>query len=150
MNDRYLEDIRVGDRFHSGQHTLTEAGIIEFARQFDPQPMHLDPEAAKGTIFGGLIASGWYTAAIVMKLRLESDERVAGGLIGLGVEQVRWPRPARPGDTLHLESEVLDVHPSRSHPDHGVVRMRETALNQRGEVVLTMVTSLWVPRRPTS
>lgn len=150
MNERYLEDIHVGDRFHSGQHTLTEAGIIEFAKQFDPQPMHCDPEAAKETIFGGLIASGWYTAAVVMKLRLESDERIAGGLIGLGVEQVRWPRPARPGDTLHLESEVLDVHPSRSHPDHGVVRMRETALNQRGEVVLTMVTSLWVPRRSTN
>lgn len=147
-DEHYLEDLHVGDKFHSGTFTFTEPAIIEFARQFDPQPFHTDPEAAKRTIFGGLIASGWFTAAVVMRLRLQSDERIAGGLIGMGVEEVRWPRPVRPGDTIQLEGEVLDIRPSHSHPDHGIVRIRETARNQTGEVVLTMVTSLWVPRRP--
>ncbi len=147
-NERYLEDLHVGDRFHSASYTFTEAGIIEFARQFDPQPFHTDPEAAKRTIFGGLIASGWYTAAIAMRLRLQSDARIAGGMIGMGVEEVRWPRPVRAGDTIQLEAEILEIRPSHSHPDHGIVRVRETARNQAGEAVLSMVTSLWVPRRP--
>jgi len=148
MNERYLEDIHAGERFRSAGHTLTEAEIVRFASEFDPQPFHVDAAAAKRTMFGGLVASGWHTAAVVMRLRLTTGVRVAGGLIGIGIEDIRLPRPVRLGDTLHLEGEVVDVRPSQSHPDHGVVRVRETALNQRGEPVMTMVTSLWVPRRP--
>jgi acyl dehydratase len=146
-NERYLEDLHVGDQFHSADYTLTEAEIIEFGPRFNPQPFHTDPEAAKRSIFGGLIASGWYTAAIVMRLRTQSDLRVADGLIGMGMDDVRWPRPVRAGDTLHLETEVIEVRPARSRPAHGIVRVRETVLNQAGQTVLTMVTSLWVPRR---
>jgi acyl dehydratase len=126
---------------------MSEREMIEFARRFDPQPLHTDPEAAKRSEFGGLIASGWYTAAVLMRLRTEGDKKIAGGLVGLGVEQMRWPRPVRPGDTLHVETEVIELRPSRSHPDHGIVRVRETAFNQTGDVVLTMITALWVPRR---
>jgi acyl dehydratase len=147
-NERYLEDIHAGDRFQSAEQTVAEDAIVRFAREFDPQPFHVDADAARRTMFGGLIASGWHTAAIAMRLRLTAGVRVAGGLIGIGIEDIRWPRPVRPGDTLHLEGEVVDVRPSQSHPDYGVVRVRETALNQRNEPVMTMVTSLWVPRRP--
>jgi acyl dehydratase len=148
MSELYFEDFRVGDRFRSAEYTYTEAEMIEFARKFDPQPMHTDPEAAQRSEFGGLIASGWFTAAIVMRLRVQSGMRIAGGMIGMGVEELRWPKPARPGDTIHLETEVIETRPSRSHPDHGIVRVRNTALNQAGEAVMTTLTALWVPRRP--
>ncbi len=146
----YFEDFRVGDRFRSAEYTMREEEMIAFARQFDPQPMHTDPEAAKQSEFGGLIASGWHTAAVAMRLRVESGVEIAGGMIGLGTQEMRWPKPVRPGDTLCLEAEVVETRQSLSHPDHGIVRVRETMRNQRGEVVLTMVTALWVPRRPRS
>jgi acyl dehydratase len=139
----YFEDFRVGERFRSREHTLREAEMIEFARQFDPQPMH--------TVAGkDLIASGWYTAALAMRLRLSSGIEIAGGMMGMGVKEMRWPKPVRAGDTIHLETEVIETRPSQSHPDHGIVRVRETALNQRGESVLTLETALWVPRRMRS
>ena len=150
MSECWLEDIRVGDHFRSTDYTLTEHEILDYARRYDPQPFHTDPVAARESIFGGLVASGWHTAAITMRLIAQSEVRIAGGSIGLGLEELRWLRPVRPGDTLHVEVEVLEVRPSRSHPDRGIVRFRNTTRNQAGEIVLTMVTALYVPRRSPS
>ncbi|MBN9588537.1 MAG: MaoC family dehydratase [Alphaproteobacteria bacterium] len=146
MAGLYLEDFVVGARFTSGAHTLDADQIRAFARQFDPQPFHLDEETAKDTFFGGLAASGWHTAAITMSLLVQSAP-VAGGLIGAGAD-IAWPRPTRPGDELHLEGEVLAVTPSRSKPDRGVVTIRCETRNQRGEVVQTMTCPLLVWRKP--
>jgi acyl dehydratase len=146
-HEHYLEDIHVGDRFRSGDYAVTEREIIEYATRYDPQPFHTDTTAAPHPVFGGLVASGWFTASITMRLLAQSEIRIAGGLIGLGVDELRWPRPVRPGDTLHVEVEVLEVRPSRSHPDRGIVRVRNTTLNQKKEVVQTLVTALFVPRR---
>src|SRR5260370_21955786 len=118
----YLEDLAVGRRFTSATHAIDAAQIKAFAGQFDPQPFHLDEEAAKGTMFGGLVASGWHTAAITMRLLVESGLPIAGGLVGMGGE-MSWPRPTRPGDVLSVVSEVGEVTPSRSRPDRGVVRL---------------------------
>jgi acyl dehydratase len=112
----FLEDLRVGQRFSSGAHTVDAAQIKAFAKQFDPQPFHLDGEAAKATLFGGLAASGWHTAAITMKLLVESGLPLGGGIIGSGGE-ISWPKPTRPGDTLSVVSEIEEVNPSRSRPD---------------------------------
>ena len=142
----YLEDLYPGQRFVSGTHALDEAQIKAFAAQFDPQPFHLDDDAAKGSLFGGLAASGWHTAAITMRLQVESGLPINGGIIGAGGE-VNWPRPTRPGDILHVESEVLDVTPSRSRPERGMVTMRSETRNQHGEVLQTLTVKLVVPRR---
>jgi acyl dehydratase len=142
----FLEDLHPGQRFISGSHTLDEAQIKAFARQFDPQPFHLDDEAAKGSLFASLAASGWHTAAITMRLQVESGLPIAGGIIGAGGE-LSWPRPTRPGDILHVETEVLEVKPSRSRPERGMVTVRSQTLNQRGEVVQTLTVKLVVPRR---
>src|SRR5580704_13836336 len=142
----YLDDFHVGQRFTSATHRIDAAQIKAFARQFDPQPFHLDEEAAKSTMFGELIASGWHTAAITMRLQVESGLPIAGGIIGIGGE-MNWPRPTRPGDVLRVESEVKEVTPSRSRPDRGVVRMRSETRNQRDEVVQILDAKLFVPRR---
>lgn len=147
MSEHYWEDFRAGARFRSADHTVTEDEMIAYAKRYDPQPFHTDPTAAQESIFGGLVASGWFTAAISMRLITQSEVRIAGGLIGMGVEELRWPRPVRPGDTLHVEVEVLEVRASRSHPGRGIVRVRNLTLNQRGEAVETMVMALFVPRR---
>ena len=141
----FLEDLHPGQRFTSGSHTVDEAQIKTFAQQFDPQPFHLDDEAAKGSFFAGLAASGWHTAAITMRLQVESGLPISGGIIGAGGE-LNWPRPTRPGDILHVESEVLEVKPSRSRPDRGMVTVRSETLNQRREAVLTLTVKLVVPR----
>jgi acyl dehydratase len=120
--------------------------IKAFARQFDPQPFHLDEEAAKRTFFGGLAASGWHTAAITMRLQVESGLPIAGGMIGIGGE-MSWPKPTRPGDILRVVSEILEVTPSRSRPDRGTVRVRSETRNQRDEVVQILDARLLVPRR---
>ena len=147
-NERlYLEDLHPGQRFTSGSHTIDEAQIKAFANQFDPQPFHLDDEAAKDNLFGGLVASGWHTAAITMRLQVESGLPIVGGIIGAGGE-INWPRPTRPGDVLHVESEVLEIRPSRSRPDRGMVTVRSETRNQRGETVQTLTVKLVVPRRP--
>jgi len=146
-DEHYLEDIHVGDRFRSTDYNVTEREIVEYATRYDPQPFHTDPTAATKSVFGGLVASGWFTAAITMRLLAQSEIRIAGGLIGMGVDELRWPRPVRPGDTLHVDVEVLEVRPSRSHPDRGIVRVRNTTRNQKEEVVQTLVTALFVPRR---
>jgi acyl dehydratase len=143
----YLEDFHVGQKFTSQQQQLDEAKIRAFARDFDPQPFHLDAEAAKSTFFGGLAASGWHTAALTMRMLVESGMPIAGGIIGAGGE-ITWPRPTRPGDTLHVESEITEIMPSRSRPDRGMVTIRSETLNQRGEAVQILVAKLVVPRRP--
>jgi acyl dehydratase len=142
----YLEDLEVGRRFTSATHVVDEAQIKAYAAQFDPQPFHLDDAAARGTLFGGLAASGWHTASITMRLLVESGLPLAGGIIGAGGE-VSWPKPTRPGDTLHIVSEIEEVTPSRSRPDRGMVRVRSETRNQRGEVVQVLIAKLIVPRR---
>jgi acyl dehydratase len=142
----YLDDLHVGQRFTSGSHRLDEAQIKAFALQFDPQPFHTDKRAAERTFFKGLAASGWHTAAITMRLNVESGPPLAGGFVGAGGE-LSWPAPARPGDVLRVESEVVEVTPSRSRPDRGTIVLLSRTLNQRGEVVLIQKAKLVVPRR---
>lgn len=147
MSELYLEDFTVGRRFTSTAHTLDAEQIKTFARQFDPQPFHLDEEAAKNSFFHGLAASGWHTAAITMSLLVKSGMPIAGGLIGAGGE-LTWPRPTRPGDTLTVESEVLAVTPSRSKPERGMITVRSITRNQNGEAVQDMTTRMLVWRKP--
>jgi acyl dehydratase len=141
-----LDDLYVGQRFTSRTHVIDAAQINAFARQFDPQPFHLDEDTAKDTLFAGLVASGWHTAAISMKLMVESGLPLAGGIIGAGGE-LAWPRPTRPGDTLQVESEVVEIAPSRSRPDRGMATVRSLTRNQRKEVVQELTAKLIVPRR---
>lgn len=148
MNEKYLEDLRVGDRFESDAFEVTEENIIQFARDFDPQAFHLDSKAAEQSVFKGLSASGWHTAAITMKLFVTGGLRLAGGSVGMGVDELRWPRPVRPGDTLRLETEIVDVRASRSKPDRGIIRIRNVTTNQHGEVVQTFLAFVMVRRRP--
>ena len=147
MSERYLEDFAVGQTFGSGQLSIDRERAKAFAAEFDPQPFHLDEEAARHTIFGGLVASGWYTAAVTMRLLVESELKPAGGLVGAGFDEFRWPRPVRPGDKLRIESEVLEVRPSRSRPEQGLIKVRTTTMNQDGEAVQVLVANLVVPRR---
>ena len=147
MTERYLEDLKIGDRFESGPYEVTEKAINEFAREFDPQPFHLDREAAKKSVFGGLVASGWHTAAITMRLLVTSDLNLAGGAIGLGVDELRFPKPVRPGDSLRLEIEIVDVRPSKTKPDRGTARIRYATRNQNGDVVFTQTATVLVPKR---
>ena len=147
MSELYLEDLHVGDRFGSDSIEVTEDSIIAFAREFDPQPFHLDARAAEQSIFKGLSASGWHTAAMSMRLFITGELKVAGGSIGLGVDELRWPLPVRPGDVLRLETEILDVRASRSKPDRGIIRIRNVTTNQRGEIVQTFMAFVMVQRR---
>jgi len=148
MTERYLEDFAAGQTFGSGRLRIDEKGIKSFAAEFDPQPFHLDEEAAGGSLFGGLAASGWHTAALTMRLLVESDLKPAGGIVGAGFDELRWPRPVRPGDELRIESEVLEVRPSRSRPQQGLLKLRTTTLNQDGQAVQVSVGSLVVRCRP--
>ena len=146
MSQRYFEDLKAGDRFKSGTYKVTEEQIVSFAREFDPQPFHLDPAVARQPMFKGLIASGWHTAAITMRLFVQTLN-FAEGAIGLGVDELRWPNAVRPGDVLQVETEFVDLRESRSKPSHGIVRIRNVTTNQRGEVVQTMFASALVLRR---
>jgi len=145
----YLEDLQPGQHFVTATYTVTEAEIFSFAREFDPQPFHLDDAAARHTIFGGLVGSGWHTAALTMRLLVQSGPPVAGGILGVGGE-ITWSAPMRPGDTLHVESEVIEITPSRSRPERGIARLRNDTRNQRGETVQTFVARIIVLRRPAS
>lgn len=146
----YLDDLHVGQRFTSGTRGIDAAQIKAYAREFDPQPFHLDEAAAKASLFGGLAASGWHTMAITMRLMVEGGLPLAGGIIGAGGE-INWPKPTRPGDVLHVVSEVEEITPSRSRADRGMVRVRSETRNQRDEVVQVLIAKLVVPRRaPTS
>lgn len=145
----YLEDMPVGRRFETGSVRLTPEAIKAFASEFDPQPFHLDEAAAEKSFFGGLVASGWHTAALTMRLLVTSGLPIAGGVIGAGGE-VQWPRATKPGDELHVVSEVLAAKPSASKPDRGMVTVRSETINQAGEVVQIMTARLVVPRRPNA
>jgi len=147
MTERYLEDFAVGQTFSSGRLRVDKERIKTFAAQFDPQPFHLDEEAARETIFRGSVASGWHTAALTMRLVVESEFKPAGGIVGAGVEELRWPLPVRPGDELRVESEVLEVRPSKSHPRQGLIKVRTMTLNRNGEAVQVFVVNLIAPRR---
>ncbi len=142
----YLEDIKPGDQYTTREHRIMAEEIIAFAKQFDPQPFHTDIKAAKDTFFQGLAASGWHTAAITMRLLVESGLPIAGGIIGAGGE-LTWPRPTRPDDILHVESTVLEVTPSRSRPQRGMVTVENLTKTAGGDVVQKFVVKLVVPRR---
>src|SRR4051812_23075498 len=141
----YLEDLQVGRRFLSGTHRIDEEQIRAFAQQFDPQPFHLDAEAAKASLFKGLVASGWHTAAITMRLLVESGLPIAGGIIGAGGE-INWPNATRPGDVLQVVSAIVELRPSRSRPDRGMATVRSETRNQSGDTVQVLVAKLVVPR----
>ena len=146
MKERYFDDVKVGDRFKSEPMRVTEKEVIEFAHKFDPQMFHLSRKDAERTIFKGLIASGWHTAAMSMRLFVRTLNFTEGA-IGLGVDELRWPNAVRPDDVLTVETEILEVRPSRSRPEHGIIRLRNVTTNQRGEAVQTMLASAMVPRR---
>lgn len=144
----YLDDMRPGQVFGSGSVTIDAAMIRRFAAEYDPQPFHLDDAAAQATLFRGLAASGWHTAALTMRLLVDGGMPIAGGIVGAGMDEIRWPTSVRPGDTLHLHVEVLEVRPSRSRSDRGMAKVRTTTLNARDETVQVLVANLVVPRRP--
>lgn len=142
----FLEDLAVGQRFVTSSYVVTEADIVRFAREFDPQPFHIDPDAARRSFFGGLAASGWHTVGITMRLIVLDAPRFAWGLVGLDAN-VQWPAPTRPGDTLTVHGEVTDITPSRSRPDRGIVTVRSETRNQQDVVVQVLTAKLMVPRR---
>jgi acyl dehydratase len=142
----YFDDLAVGDTYTSGTHTVTADDIKRFAAEFDPQAFHLDDDAARDTLFGGLAASGWHTAAITMRLLVTGGPKLANGIIGAGGD-IEWKAPTRPGDVLRVESEVAELVPSRSRPDRGMVVLRSRTINQRGDVVQTLGAKLMVARR---
>lgn len=139
MAKRYLEDFRVGEAIELGSRTIARDEIVEFARRYDPQPFHVDDEAARGSVYGGLIASGWHTAAIFMRLLVDGMVRDAASMGSPGIDEIRWLVPVRPGDTLTARAVVLDVVPSRSKPDRGHIRVRYETRNQNGDTVMTMI-----------
>ena len=143
----YFDDLRVGDAFDSGTHELTVDDIRRFAGEFDPQPFHLDEAAAGASVFKGLAASGWHTAAVAMRLLVDGGLPFANGIIGFGGE-IAWPKPTRPGDTLQVESEIIEITPSRSKPQQGIVTVRSTMFNQEREAVYLLTAKLLVFRRP--
>lgn len=148
MNTRpyYFDDLDAGQRITTGSHTMTAEEIIVFAREYDPQPFHTDPEAAKNSLFGGLVASGWHTAAISMRLLVNEGHILAGGVIGKGGE-LQWLQPVRPGDVLTVECEIVELTASAKNPQRGTVSVRMLTHNQRGEVVQDATARLVVPRR---
>jgi acyl dehydratase len=149
MKEHYFDDLKVRDRFKSEPLKVTEKEVVEFAHKFDPQMFHLNRKTAERTLFKGLIASGWHTAAMTMRLLVQTLN-FAEGAIGLGVDELRWPNVVRPGDVLTLETEIVDRRPSRSRPAYGIIRLRNVTTNQRGEIVQTMLASAMVPRRADS
>ena len=143
----YMEDLKVGQKFVAGPIKVTAGEIIAFATQFDPQPFHLDAEAAKHTAFGELVASGWHTASMTMRMIVDSSPNMEGGMIGRSIEKLNWLRAVKPGDSLSFEAEILDLRGSNSDPRRGVMRIRNTTSNQKGEPVLTMESIVFVPRK---
>jgi acyl dehydratase len=147
MSVRYFEELSAGQKFGSPSLTVEADQIVAFAREFDPQPFHLDDTAARRSIFEGLAASGWHTAAMTMRLCVAGDFRPAGGILGIGGE-LNWLKPVRPGDTLRVECEVLETRASRSRPAQGIVKIRVATFNQHGDIVQTFEPTLFVDRRP--
>ncbi len=148
MKEHYFDDLKIGDRFRSEPLDDTEKEVVEFAHKFDPQMFHLNQKAAERILFKGLIASGWHTAAMTMRLFVQTLN-FAEGAIGLGVDELRWPNAVRPGDVLTVETEILDLRSSRSKPGYGIIRLRNVTTNQQGEIVQTMLANAMVPRRAT-
>jgi acyl dehydratase len=149
MSERYFEDFSVGQILKpSARVRVDKDEIVAFAKKYDPQPFHLDEDAARKSIFGRLVASGWHTAAMTMSLVARSEYRAAGGSIGLGFDELRWPIPVFPGDELRIESEILELRPSKSRPDRGLMKLRTRTLNQNGEAVQELIANAMVPRRP--
>lgn len=143
----FFEDLAVGRVYRTASVDVTADEVKSFAARYDPQPMHLDPVAGEKSVFGGLVASGWMTAGLTMRLMVTGEFGFGSGAIGLGVETLQWPRPVRPGDTLSATVEVIAARESKSQLAHGVVKLRTTTLNQRGEPVQVMVSNVLVPRR---
>ena len=148
MTDRYYEDFKVGERFTSGGLTLTEAGIVEFARQWDPQPFHIDAEFAQKWTYGGLIASGLHTMSVTLRLWLDLGVFRACSLGSPGIGEVQFARPVRPGDTLRVVTDIVELRLSASKSDRGIARVRQVTINQRGEAVLEQETTVFLKRRP--
>ena len=147
MSVQYLEDYAAGQIYLTGRHRIDKEQIIAYAKQFDPQFYHLDEVAALQSPFKGLAASGWHTASITMRLMVDGAFKPAGGILGVGFDELSWPRPVRPGDELRVKSEVLEVRPSKSKPDRGMIRVKNTTYNQNDEVVQMFTGNLLVPRR---
>jgi acyl dehydratase len=150
MTEHYLEDFAAGQVFNTGRVRVDKEQIFAFAKQFDPQPFHLDEEAARHSPFQGLAASGWHTAALTMRLMVGGEFKPAGGILGVGFDELSWPRAVRPDDELHAKSEGLEVRPSKSRPDRGLIRVRTTTFNQKDEPVMVFTGNLLVPRRPAA
>jgi len=148
LTDRYYEDFKVGERFTSGGLTMTEAGIVEFARQWDPQPFHIDAEFAKKWTYGGLIASGLHTMSVTLRLWLDLGIFRACSLGSPGIGEVQFARPVRPGDTLRVITDIVELRVSASKSDRGIARVRQVTINQRGEAVLEQETTVFLKRRP--
>jgi acyl dehydratase len=143
----YFDDIRVGQTFTTREETVTADAIVAFGEAFDPQPQHLGEAAARASIFGQLVASGWHTGALTMRLMLSSNAPRFAAALGLGIERVSWPTPTRPGDALHVVTEILEMRPSRSRPDRGIIRMRTVTHNQHGEIVMECTHTVMALRR---
>ena len=150
MTDRYFEDFNKGERFVSGGMTLTEAAIIEFARQWDPQPFHIDAEFAKKWQYGGLIASGLHTMCVTLRLWLDLGVLKAASLGSPGLGETQFPRPVRPGDTIKVVTDIVELRASASKPDRGICRLRQVTINQRGEHVMEQETTVFLKRRPVA
>ena len=149
MGSQWFEEFEVGQRFVSQGVTFTESSIIDFATRYDPQRFHIDKEAAAQTHFGGIIASGFQTLALSFRMFFQLGVIRESGIGAPGVEELRWTAPVRPGDTVHTEAEVIELTPSKSKSDRGVVRLRYTARNQRGEMVMTLIVPQIIARRPS-
>lgn len=148
MPMRYFEDFQVGDAFELGTTSVTEEEIIAFARQFDPQPFHIDPARARESVFGGIIASGWHTASLFMRLLVDNFLQETVSLGSPGVDEVRWLQPLRPGDTLRARFTILEARASKSRADMGILRSRSEVFNQRDELVMTVIGVHLIGRRP--
>jgi len=147
MNDLYFDDFQLGQSFRSRTQEMTRERIVAFGEEFDPQPQHVDEAAAAKSNFGELVASGWHTASVSMRLQYEAAfSRIANGGMGAGIEKLNWTRPVRPGDLLHVEVEVTEMRPSASRPERGVIRFLTTTINQHGQTVQTMLGTVLVPR----
>ena len=146
----YLDDLVVGARYEAGPVAVDADELVAFARRYDPQPFHTDAEAAKHSLFGGLAASGWMTASLTMRMLVESGHSPAGGFIARQIEKMEWPLPVRPGDMLSATSEVVEILPSKTKPDRGMVRMRTETRNQKGEVVQVLTALLVAHRKPVA
>ncbi len=142
-----LEDLAVGQKFSAGPVQVTEQAIIAFGKEFDPQDFHIDPIRAKNTVFGELVASGWHTASLTMRMIVDGMPKMKGGMVGRAVEKIGWPRPVRPGDFLSLEVEIIDLRTSEKSPERGLMRTKNIVTNQKGETVLEMEAVVFVPRR---